>query len=152
MLPAIESQAVGVHHWLTGSQFAQVFALSQAEPGPSSMFSSMIGLEAAGLPGAVVAILALMTPSCLLMYLGSRTWERFRDAQWRIAFQRGMAPITLGPLFSSGVTVVRASDHGVVGYVITAVTAILLVRTGINPLIIMIVAGGLGALGLVSTG
>jgi hypothetical protein len=75
--------------------------------------------------------------------------SRFRDAKWRIAFERGLGPVSLGLLFSSGWTVVRTSDQTPVSYAITAIACVLLVRTKISPLLIMGVAGVLGALGLV---
>ena len=83
------------------------------------------------------------------MYVACRTWTRFRDAKWRIAFERGLGPVSLGLLFSSGWTVVKTSDHTPVAYAITAIACVLLVRTKISPLLIMGVAGVLGALGLV---
>lgn len=149
VLPEIHHQAVGAHQWMTDQQFADIYAISEAAPGPSSMISSLVGYKAAGLLGAVVAMVAILGPSSLLMYIACLTWERFRDAKWRIAFEKGLAPVSLGLLFSSGVTIVRSSDHTPVAYVITAVACVLLVRTRISPLLIMAAAGVLGALGLV---
>jgi chromate transporter len=47
--------------------------------------------------------------------------------------------------------VVKTSDHTHVAYAITAIACFLLVRTKISPLLIMGVAGVLGALGLVGS-
>lgn len=149
VLPEIHRAAVSREQWMTDQQFADVYAISEAAPGPSSMISSLVGYKAAGLTGAIVAMVAILGPSSLLMYVACLTWERFRTANWRIAFERGLAPVSLGLLFSSGLTVVRASDHTAVAYLITAVTTVLLVRTKISPLLIMAAAGALGALGLV---
>jgi chromate transporter len=113
------------------------------------MISSLVGYKAAGLPGALVAMAAILGPSSLLMYVACLTWERFRTAKWRIAFERGLAPVSLGLLFSSGFTVLRSSDHSLVAYAISAVTMLLLVRSKISPLLVMAAAGVLGALGLV---
>jgi len=149
VLPEIHHQAVNANQWMTNQQFADIYAISEAAPGPSSMISSLVGYKAAGLLGAVVAMVAILGPSSLLMYVACLTWERFREAKWRIAFEKGLAPVSLGLLFSSGFTVVRSSDHGLVAYAITAVACVLLVRTKISPLLIMAAAGVLGALGLV---
>jgi chromate transporter len=149
VLPQIHRSAVQEEHWMTDQQFAGIYAISEAAPGPSSMISSLVGYKAAGLPGAVVAIAAILGPSSLLMYVACLTWERFRTAKWRIAFEKGLAPISLGLLFSSGLTVVRSSDHTLVAYAITAVAMVLLVRTKVSPLLIMAAAGVLGALGWV---
>ena len=149
VLPEIHRAAVQREQWMTDQQFADIYAISEAAPGPSSMISSLVGYKAAGLPGALVAIAAILGPSSLLMYIACLTWERFRTAKWRIAFERGLAPVSLGLLFSSGFTVLRSSDHSLVAYAISAVTMLLLVRSKISPLLVMAAAGILGALGLV---
>jgi chromate transporter len=149
ILPEIHRAAVQQNHWMTDRQFADIYAISEAAPGPSSMIASLVGLRAGGLVGALIAIVAVIGPSSLLMYVACRTWDRFRDAKWRIAFERGLGPISLGLLFSSGYTVVRSADHTPVAYAITAVSCLLLVRTRISPLMIMAAAGVLGAFGVV---
>lgn len=149
VLPEIHRAAVQDNQWMTNEQFAAVYAIAEAAPGPSSMIVSLVGLKAAGILGALVAMAAILGPSSLLMYVACRTWNRFRDAKWRIAFERGLGPVSLGLLFSSGWTVVKTSDHTPVAYAITAVACVLLVRTNVSPLLIMAAAGVLGALGWV---
>lgn len=149
ILPEIHRAAVQQHGWMTNHQFAAIYAIAEAAPGPSSMIVSLVGLKAGGLIGALIAVAAVLGPSSLLMYVACRTWDRFRDAKWRIAFERGLGPISLGLLFSSGYTVVRSADHTPVAYAITAVSCVLLVRTNLSPLLIMAAAGALGAAGLV---
>ena len=149
VLPEIHRAAVHDNGWMTDQQFAAVYAIAEAAPGPSSMIVSLVGLKAAGLVGALVAVISILGPSSLLMYIACRTWNRFKDAKWRIAFERGLGPVSLGLLFASGWTVVKTSDHTPMAYAITAVACALLVRTKVSPLLIMAAAGVLGALGLV---
>ena len=149
VLPEIHRAAVQNEQWMSDQQFADIYAISEAAPGPSSMISSLVGYKAGGLPGAIVAIVSILAPSSLLMYVASLTWERFRTAKWRIAFEKGLAPVSLGLLFSSGFTVVRSADQSLVAYAISAVTVVLLLRTKVSPLLVMAAAGVLGALGLV---
>jgi chromate transporter len=149
VLPDVHRAAVEQEHWMTDQQFADIYAIAEAAPGPSSMISSLVGLKAAGLLGAVVAVVAILGPSSLLMYVACLTWDRFRTARWRIAFERGLAPVSLGLLFASGLTVLRSSDHSPVAYAISAATLGLVLWTGVPPLVLMAVAGVLGALGLV---
>lgn len=149
VLPEIHRAAVRDEQWMSDQQFADIYAISEAAPGPSSMISSLVGYKAGGLPGALVAIISILGPSSLLMYVACLTWERFRTAKWRIAFEKGLAPVSLGLLFSSGLTVVRSADQNLAAYVVSAVTLVLLLRTKISPLLLMAAAGVLGALGLV---
>ena len=149
VLPEMHRQAVTGYHWLTDQQFASIFAISQASPGPSSLIVSLVGLKAAGWVGALVATVAMFTPSAMVTFAASRAWERFRDAKWRIAAEKGLAPITVGLLLASGLVITRAADHGWSAIMLTAATTILLVTTRMNPLFIMAAAGILGGLGLV---
>jgi hypothetical protein len=76
VLPAMHREAVEAQHWLTDRQFADLFALAQAAPGPSSLLVSLIGFAAAGITGAVVATVAMLGPSCALVYGACQGWER----------------------------------------------------------------------------
>jgi chromate transporter len=150
ILPELHRQAVSVHGWLTDAQFASAFAISQAAPGPSSaLIAALIGLKAAGWLGAVVAALAMLIPAAALTCVASLAWERFRDSPWRVAVQRGLAPVALGLLIASALVVVRAADHGWPGLLVTGISTVLLAATRINPLLVMAAAGFLGWLGFV---
>lgn len=149
VLPEMHRQAVTVNHWLTDQEFASVFAISEAAPGPSSLIVSLIGLKAASWLGALVATVAMFSPSVVITFAASRAWERFRDAKWRVAAERGLAPITVGLLLASGLVITRAADHGWSAIMLSGATTILLVTTRVNPLFIMAGAGILGGLGLV---
>src|SRR4029453_2670281 len=60
--------------WMTPQQFADVFALSRAAPGPSTLIAALIGWEVAGFVGALVGTLAIYVPSSIVMYGAGRGW------------------------------------------------------------------------------
>src|SRR5207245_11699422 len=68
VIPEIQRRAVEVEHWMTNADFAQMFALSQASPGPNVLIVSLVGWKAAGIPGAIVALLAMSGPSSMLTF------------------------------------------------------------------------------------
>jgi chromate transporter len=109
----------------------------------------LIGLKAASWFGALVATVAMFSPSVMLTFAASRAWEHFRDAKWRIAAEKGLAPITIGLILASGLVITRAADHGWSAIMLTGASTILLVATRVNPLFIMAAAGILGGFGLV---
>ena len=43
LLAEIEHQSVAVHSWTTQREFADLFAISRAAPGPGTMLSTLIG-------------------------------------------------------------------------------------------------------------
>ncbi|TMA52606.1 MAG: chromate transporter [Deltaproteobacteria bacterium] len=149
VVPAMHHEAVTSQHWLTDRQFADLFALAQAAPGPSSLIVALIGFAAAGIAGAVVATLAMLAPSCTVMFGTCRAWDRLRASPWHTAIERGLAPVTVGLVFATALTITRAADHGPAGYALTALATLLLVRTSVSPLIVMAAAAALGLLGLV---
>ena len=149
--------AVDQYCWLTSRQFADIYAIAEAAPGPSSMIVGLLGMGAAvqegplwGVLSGVAAEVAILLPSTLVMVAASLGWSRLRDSPWRLAFERGMGPITLGILFAVGLKILRISDHDTPAYAVSAVVCVLMLRTRISPLWFMAVAGLLGGLGLVN--
>jgi chromate transporter len=149
VIPEIQRRVVEIHHWMSDDDFAQLFALSQAAPGPNVLIVSLVGWKVAGVLGGVVAMLAMSGPSSLLTYAVAHAWERWRDAPWRIAIQRGLAPVTVGLVLSSGYILARAADHSWVAYAMTVATLVPALFTRLHPLWLLGVAALLGALGWV---
>lgn len=151
VLPELHRQAVTVHRWLSNEEFAAVYAIAQASPGPSTgLLAGLIGLVASGWPGALVGAAAMLVPGAAVMYVASLAWERFRGSDWRAAVEEGLAPISMGLVLAAGVIVVRAADHGWSGLLLTGVTTAVLSATRVHPLLVMAGAWLLGWLGLVS--
>jgi chromate transporter len=61
-----------------------------------------------------------------------------------------MGPITLGILFAVGLKILRSADTDGAGVVVSCLVCVLMLRTRISPLWFMVVAGGLGAFGLIN--
>jgi chromate transporter len=149
VVPEIELQAVGTYHWLTQAQFADLFALAQAAPGPSILLVTLVGYSAAGVVGALLATVAMIAPAGMLVFLFARLWRHVEASPWRVAFEHGLAPVAVGLVAASGVIVARAADHSLAQYGLTALATFAFCATKINPIIIVALAGSIGWLGLV---
>ncbi|HZS64052.1 MAG TPA: chromate transporter [Xanthobacteraceae bacterium] len=147
VIPEVHRLSVDVQQWLTERQFADIFAIAQAAPGPNFLISTLIGYHVAGWAGAVMATLGMCGPSCMLAYYVSRTWERFRYARWRIVIQNGLVPVSVGLVGASGIIVARAADHTPFAFLITGITAVVTYFTRINPGWLFAAAGLLGIAG-----
>jgi chromate transporter len=148
-IPEMHRQAVEVAHWMTERQFADLFAISQAAPGPNFLISTLIGYQVAGAAGALVATFGMCGPSSVLAYFVSGTWERFKDARWRIAIQNGLIPISVGLIGATGLVLAQAADHNWLAYAVTAATAAITYATRLSPLWLFIAAGLLGLGGFI---
>jgi chromate transporter len=149
IVPELHRQTVEVAHWLTDQQFADLFALAQAAPGPNVLFVTLIGWQIAGWEGALIATAALCGPSCVLTFAVAHAWRRFKDAPWRIATQAGLVPVTVGLIAASAFLLARAADRSLVAVAITAATAGIAYWSRINPLWALAAAAAIGFAGLV---
>jgi chromate transporter len=152
VLPEIQRQSVNVHHWMSDREFTALFAIAQASPGPNFLISTLVGLKAAGVLGALVATLAMCAPSCLLTFAAVRAWDRYRETRWRVAIAAGIAPVTVGLVFASAYLLARAADRGWRLAAVTAASAAVAYFTRLNPLWCLAAAAALGASGVLGTG
>jgi chromate transporter len=149
VLPEMHRGVVEVRGWMSGAEFAQLFALAQASPGPNILVVSLIGWKVAGLAGAAVATAAVCAPSCVLTYAVSQVWQRARGAAWRATVEDGLVPVTVGLMLAGGYLITLAADHSPLAFVITAATAGVVLATRIHPLWLLGAGGLLGLAGWV---
>jgi len=124
----IAQQSIAVHHWTSEREFADLFALSRAAPGPGSMLATLIGWKIAGITGALVATIAFYLPSALLIYGAARLWRRWQGSLWHSAIERGLAPVAAGLFLAGGIVVLRASPGGWPVWAAALVTTAALLR------------------------
>jgi chromate transporter len=146
----MQRQAVEVHGWLTDARFLDLFAISRAAPGPGSLIAALVGWEAAGFAGALVAALALYLPSSLVMLAVGHWWRRRGDSPVRRVIERGLAPVAVGLIFAGVLTLMRAEGVGWLEWATLLLSTLVLVR-GASPYLVMGVAALFYA-GLVWTG
>lgn len=66
-MPLIQSAVVDTYHWLTLSEFIDIFTISQMTPGPIGInAATFAGMKIAGVAGAVCATMGFVTPSIFL--------------------------------------------------------------------------------------
>jgi chromate transporter len=146
-IPEMHRVAVEVMHWMNDRQFADMYAIAQMSPGPNVVIVALIGYHVAGFAGAGVAITAMCGPTCVLAFFVARTWDRFKQARWRIAIQAGMVPLSIGLIAASAAVLARTADHNIYAGLITAATTAVAFATRINPLWMFLCGGLLGLSG-----
>jgi len=157
VLPEMHMRAVRDHRWLSDSQFADIFAISQAAPGPSILIVTLVGYaagrEVGGVPGAIVgglvATAAMVIPAAGVVFVVTQFWQRAQRSRWRIAVEKGFAPMTVGLILATSLVMSRTADHDWRAYVLTAVCTLIFVFTELNPLLVVAIAGVIGYFGIV---
>jgi chromate transporter len=144
VLPELERQVVQEQGWLTRQEFVDSFALGQLTPGPALVMVMLPGYRLAGIPGALVALLAIFLPSAIMSSLLAARWEAFRGARWFPAIQRGLGAVTLGLILAGTFTIVRVAVVDAASAAIAVVSFLALWRWRLHPALV-ILAGGLAA-------
>jgi chromate transporter len=145
-LPIIRNDFVVTRHALTDRQLNTAVVAGRAGPGPFGLYLVCVGYTVAGVPGALSAFLALITPSFLVLpmmhWLGRRAnHPRIRDAI------RGLLLGTAGLLLASSVPLARDANTGPLALAIMIVASLVLGFTRLDSAWLM---AGAAAVGLVA--
>jgi chromate transporter len=144
ILPEMHRQVVDVHHWMTDADFAALYALAQAAPGPNMMVAPLIGWSVAGWSGMLVTTLAVFGPSSILTVVAFRLWRRLQEAPWRQAVQAGLVPISIGLVAASAAVITVAIDRAWILVAVTGASAVMAWRSKLHPLWLLAAGGAVG--------
>jgi chromate transporter len=146
VMPEMQRYVVDVKGWLTPADFLQAFAVGQAAPGPNILIASLVGYKVAGLPGAIVALLAMSFPAAVIAWWVAELWDRFKDSPWRLAIQKAIAPIVVALILSGGFVIATPGSPDWRLWLIAAASAAAMIASKLNPLWMLAGGGLMGAL------
>jgi len=144
LLAFLRSDFVTRLHWLTEKQLLDAVAVGQVTPGPVFTTATFIGYVVGGLPGAVVATVAIFLPGFLLVAASGPLIPRIRRSPIAGAVLDG---VNAGSLALMGVVawqLGRAALVDPVTIVIACVSAVLLLATRVNVVWLIAAAAILG--------
>jgi chromate transporter len=152
VLPQMKHDTADLHHWVTDTQFAEIYSLGQLAPGPNMTCVILIGYEVSGWVGAVAVLFAFFFPSSLLCYVASSAWDSARGSPWRDAIQRGMAPVVIGLMLAGVYAVGKTASFNLArGWEFNAITLAIggaviavLTLTKLNPALAILAGGAAG--------
>ncbi len=118
--------------WLTDEALAYMIAVSESTPGPIMVnLATYVGSSQGGFPGAVLATLAVVLPSFLIILLVMAVLKNLLKNKYMQAVLRGLKPCMIGIVLAVGVymtgnniiPLTRKSSADVQAAVITVVLA-----------------------------
>ncbi|MCH4249081.1 MAG: chromate transporter [Acinetobacter populi] len=146
ILPEMKYQVVDLQHWLTAQQFAVMFAMSQAAPGPNMMIVPLIGWYVAGLPGLLVATFAKLIPSSLIMIFSMQSLGKIRHHLFYRYFEMALKPITVSLILVSGYLIAEAAAQNQRLIAIIILITLLSYFKNLHPFWLMLLGSGLAIL------
>ncbi|HVB89026.1 MAG TPA: chromate transporter [Beijerinckiaceae bacterium] len=136
----IQHQTVA-HGWLTDRQFTDLYAISRAAPGPSTLIAALIGYQVSGFFGAVIAALAIYIPSSAIVYGASSWWQRHPGSPLKSAIEKGLAPVAVGLIFAGALAVLQAAHAGVLAIATAAVCTAILYFSSVSAYLVVLLVG-----------
>ena len=79
MVPVISQEVLG-HGWMTMGEVADILAIAEMTPGPNGLnCATFAGMRSAGVIGAIIATLGVMTPSLTIGLSAAMFLTRFKE-------------------------------------------------------------------------
>jgi len=96
--------------WFTGTDIANMIAISEATPGPLGInMSTYVGYTTAGIPGAVLASLGLVLPSLIIVLVVAKMLKRFKESRLLTDIFYGLRPASVALVTAAGIEVLKIS-------------------------------------------
>ena len=98
-LPLMLHEIVSVRGWLDSKTFMDGIALGQVTPGPIVITSTFVGYMSYGLWGAIVATIAIFTPSFIMVIAITPVFDRLKSSAYFLGATKGILASFVGLLF-----------------------------------------------------
>jgi len=152
ILSLIQNYCVNIHGWITTSEFIDLVTISQITPGPILLHTAtFIGHKVAGLPGALVATIACIIPSLIIVTVLSLIYYKNKGLAFVQRLLSFLKPVVIGLVVSACATIlvlaifkeskIAISNLDVLAVSIMGVALLALRKFKLNP-ILVILSGG----------
>lgn len=149
MLSLIQEEVVEKHAWLTVQEFTDIVAISQMTPGPIGINSATyIGYSVTGsIWGSIVATIAVMIPSFVLVLLISLSFARIKDNRHFKAIFTGIRPASVGLIGAAFLMLLNKENFiDYTSIIFFLVAFVLVIKKWLHPILVIILGGIAGYL------
>lgn len=156
-MPLIQNQVVDLHHWLTLTEFTDLITIAEMTPGPIAINSAtFVGIRIAGIPGALVATVGCVFPSCVIVTILAWVYFKYKELTVIQGVLSGLRPAVVALIASAGLSIFTLAVWGESGFSLTPQTinlvSVLLFSASVfilrkwkpNPIFVMLGSGLIG--------
>ena len=125
-IPLIRDVVIS-YGWLSDEMLTYMIAVSESTPGPIMVnLATYIGSSQAGFAGAVIATLAVVLPSFLIILLVTSLLKTALKNKYVQAILRGLKPCVIGIVLATGIYMVLVNCFGTISEIKVNMQAITL--------------------------
>lgn len=119
-VPFLQDMAVKTG-WFTSGQLADMIAVAESTPGPLGVnMATYVGYTtgsvngaAAGILGAIIATIGLVTPSVIVITIIAYFLQKFKESKYVKAAFYGLRPASVGLIAAAGFSIILIAFFGV---------------------------------------
>lgn len=106
IIPLIQAQVVDQYQWLSQQTFTDIITISQMTPGPLAVnTSTFVGIQIAGISGAVAATIGCILAGVILSSLLYRFFQKYQHSSYIFEVLSGLKSASLGLIISAAATI-----------------------------------------------
>ncbi len=150
LIPLIEKEVVYKKEWLTLEELHEGIAFANIMPGPfSPQIVALCGYRVRGIRGSIVALSAVLLPSCIAIVAFMSAYNLYKDQRWMIGITQAIKPVVVILILSVVLKMLKktfpknkkelCSFDGLAVFVL-AILAIISLIIDIHPVIVIIFA------------
>jgi len=96
--------------WITEAEIANIIAIAESTPGPIGVnAATYVGFLVAGVPGAILATLGLVTPSVIIIILVAKAIKKYSDSYMVQSLFKALRPAAIGLITAAGFSLLLTS-------------------------------------------
>lgn len=156
IIPLIQEQVVEQYGWVSRQTFTNIITISQMTPGPLAVnTSTFIGIQIAGIPGAVCATLGCVISGVCICVCLFRFFRKHRDSRIILEILSGLKASSLGLIVSAAAVILLLTFCGTetlsaitqfdwFAFVLFLLSLFAIRRWKLHPMLMMVITGVLG--------
>ena len=149
-MPLIQEQVITINGWMTPGEFTDLITISQMTPGPIAInAASFIGARMAGIPGAIIATMGCIIPSCVIVMMIAWLYRKYSSLRVIDGALKGLRPAVAGMIATAALTMLQSSIFrnggiDVAAILIFAAALLVLRKWKPSPILVMSASGLIG--------
>ena len=105
MIPVMQREIVDVWHCIANDTFVNFIGIAESTPGPIAInMATFVGFELFGIIGSIVAILAVVLPSFIIILIIAKLFAKFSKSKVIKRMFWGFKPVVAGLILAAAVT------------------------------------------------
>ncbi len=145
MISLIQAELVN-RRWIRLEEFIDIIAIAQMTPGPIAINSgTFVGYRVSTIFGSLVATIAVITPSFILVLILARYFHKVKDSNFIKNLLRYLRPTVIGLIVAAAITIAKTNVVDIRSLIILIAVILIMYKTEAHPILVIMLAGLSGA-------